>query len=275
MVDEKLPWFHPATAVLLTILSVVLLLIWLILPKSKSGVLERIKTSKESHVVITGGSSGIGLALARECLQQGFTHITLVARNTKKLQKAKEELAAVSSADQQIHIVSCDLTASRDAIQRIVKKEILSSIAPPPMVVFNNAGTAIAKSFLDCKDDFDFLLKTNYLGAVHFTQALVPTLQKNQGGILCYTSSMAGQLGVYGYTAYTPTKFALRGFCEALQMELRRDNIHVVLAVPPDTDTPGFVIENKDKPKETELISEAGGKMSADAYVFEKVHLEV
>lgn len=66
-------------------------------------------------------------------------------------------------------------------------------------------------------------------------------------------------LGIFGYSAYGATKFAIRGLAEALAMELTPHNVCVTLALPPDTDTPGFKEEEKTKPLETKLISDAGG----------------
>jgi 3-dehydrosphinganine reductase len=83
-------------------------------------------------------------------------------------------------------------------------------------------------------------------------------------GRIVLVSSQAGQVGVFGYTSYCATKFALKGLAESLQMELARDNIYVTLAYPPDTDTPGFLEENKTKPIETQLINETSGVLSAE-----------
>jgi 3-dehydrosphinganine reductase len=83
-------------------------------------------------------------------------------------------------------------------------------------------------------------------------------------GRIVLVSSQAGQVGVYGYTSYCATKFALKGFAESLQMELARDNIYVTVAYPPDTDTPGFAEENKTKPIETQLINGTSGVLSAE-----------
>lgn len=83
-------------------------------------------------------------------------------------------------------------------------------------------------------------------------------------GRIVLVSSQAGQVGVFGYTSYCSTKFALKGLAESLQMELARDNIYVTVAYPPDTDTPGFVEENKTKPIETQLINETSGVLSAE-----------
>jgi 3-dehydrosphinganine reductase len=83
-------------------------------------------------------------------------------------------------------------------------------------------------------------------------------------GRIVLVSSQAGQVGVFGYTSYCSTKFALKGLAESLQMELARDNIYVTVAYPPDTDTPGFAEENKTKPIETQLINETSGVLSAE-----------
>jgi short-subunit dehydrogenase len=77
------------------------------------------------------------------------------------------------------------------------------------------------------------------------------------GNAATQVSSVAGQVGVFGYTAYSASKFALTGFAQCLQMELKRDNVYVSLLFPPDTDTPMFVEENKIKPAETKEISKA------------------
>ncbi|KAJ0798868.1 putative 3-dehydrosphinganine reductase [Helianthus annuus] len=77
---------------------------------------------------------------------------------------------------------------------------------------------------------------------------------------IAFMSSQAGQVGIYGYTAYSASKFGLRGLAEALQQEVIADDIHVSLIFPPDTDTP----ENKKKPRLTSIIAGSSGAMQAD-----------
>jgi 3-dehydrosphinganine reductase len=89
-------------------------------------------------------------------------------------------------------------------------------------------------------------------------------MKQRGSGRIVFVSSQAGQLGVFGYTSYCSTKFALKGLAESLQMELARDHIYVTLVFPPDTDTPGFKEENKTKPKETQLINETSGVLTAE-----------
>ena len=69
-------------------------------------------------------------------------------------------------------------------------------------------------------------------------------MKKRQFGRICFVSSQAGQLGIFGFTAYSGSKFAIKGLCEALQMEVKPYNISITIAYPPDTDTPGFKEEN-------------------------------
>ena len=254
---EKLPWIVPTAIAVGGAFLVTVVILKMIMPRG---------TDKKgrSHVIITGGSSGIGLALAAVCAKRGFENVTLVARNKTRLEEAKkqvEEECRKESGDGNvkatIRIVSVDVTEAgkvKTEMDKLIKE------MGPPDVVFSNAGVATARSFDDLPvEEFERLVRINYLGGVYLSKAVLPHIKKNGGGTIVFTSSMAGLTGVFGYSAYSPAKFALRGFAEALQMEVRRDNISVVLAFPPDSDTPGFKLENEGKPKETELISEAGG----------------
>lgn len=90
-------------------------------------------------------------------------------------------------------------------------------------------------------------MRVNYLGGVYCTKSVVDSMKSRKFGRILFVSSQAGQIGVYGYTAYSATKFAIRGLAEALQMELKPFNIYISVSYPPDTDTPGFKEELKDK----------------------------
>lgn len=105
-------------------------------------------------------------------------------------------------------------------------------------------------------------MEINFLGTAHAVRAVLPTMKsRRQGKIVCI-SSVAGLLGLYGFTGYSASKFALRGFAEALQMEVKPYNISVTLSFPPDTDTPSLHEENKLKSVETKKISETAGIFS-------------
>lgn len=121
-------------------------------------------------------------------------------------------------------------------------------------LLFCCAGEAAPSYFEDIDSKtFAQLAEINQLGCIYTVQAFLPFISR---GTISLCSSVAGQIGVFGFTAYSPTKFALRGFAECLHMELCDRNINIQVAYPPDTDTPGFERENKIKPRETALISE-------------------
>lgn len=82
---------------------------------------------------------------------------------------------------------------------------------------------------------------------------------------VAFVSSMAGQVGLFGFTAYSPSKFALRGLAETLAMELKPHGIGVTLVYPPDTDTPGYAVECQISPEETKLISGASSVASPES----------
>jgi 3-dehydrosphinganine reductase len=91
------------------------------------------------------------------------------------------------------------------------------------------------------------MMRVNYMGSVYCTKAVIDSMKSRRFGRIVFVSSQAGQLGVFGYSAYSSSKFALRGFAEVLQMELKPYNILVTLSFPPDTDTPGLATENLSK----------------------------
>jgi 3-dehydrosphinganine reductase len=94
-------------------------------------------------------------------------------------------------------------------------------------------------------------------------KAAVPHMRAS--GHIVMISSGAGLIGMFGYTPYSPTKFALRGFAEALHAELRHRGIAVSIAFPPDTDTPQLLEEGLTKPAETVMMTKGAGLWSAQA----------
>ncbi|KAE8597719.1 hypothetical protein XENTR_v10016575 [Xenopus tropicalis] len=216
-----------------------------------------------AHVVVTGGSSGIGKCVAVECFKQG-AFITLVARDEGKLVQAKKEIEKYSINDKQVVLcISVDISKDYRQVENVIK-QAQEKLGPVDMLV-NCAGMAIAGNFEEIEiDKFARLMEINYLGSVYPSRAVISTMKERRMGRIVFVSSQAGQLGLFGYTAYSPTKFALRGLAEALQMEVKPYNIYVTVAYPPDTDTPGFAEENKTKPLETKLISESSSLCQAD-----------
>ena len=124
----------------------------------------------------------------------------------------------------------------------------LTENAGPVDILINNAGIFKAVEFSQTKaKDFEDMIRVNYLGSVYCTKSVVDSMKQRRFGRIVFVSSQAGQIGIFGYTAYSSTKFALRGLAEALQMELKPSNVFITLAYPPDTNTPGLEAENLDK----------------------------
>ncbi|XP_073347163.1 3-dehydrosphinganine reductase [Pagrus major] len=216
-----------------------------------------------AHVVVTGGSSGIGKCIAVECYRQG-AFITLVARDEAKLLQAKKEVEKFAINDKQVVLcISVDVSSDYSQVESVIK-QAQEKLGPVDMLV-NCAGTSISGKFEDVEvDRFKKLMEVNYLGSVYPTRAVITTMKERRMGRIMFVSSQAGQIGLFGYTAYSPSKFALRGLAESLQMEIKPYNIYVTVAYPPDTDTPGLAEENKTKPLETKLIAETSGVCQPD-----------
>uniref|UniRef100_A0A8C5BF95 3-dehydrosphinganine reductase n=1 Tax=Gadus morhua TaxID=8049 RepID=A0A8C5BF95_GADMO len=212
-----------------------------------------------AHVVVTGGSSGIGKSIAMECYRQG-AFITLVARDETKLVLAKKEVEKCAINDKQV----CGIVFCFNPHKCFCFIQAQEKLGPVDMLV-NCAGTSIAGKFEEVDmDRFKKMMEVNFLGSVYPTRAVITTMKERRMGRIMFVSSQAGQIGLFGYTAYSPSKFALRGLAESLQMEMKPYNIYVTVAYPPDTDTPGFVEENKTKPLETRLISETAAVCQPD-----------
>lgn len=186
---------------------------------------------KEKVVVITGGSSGIGLALAKEFAQQQ-AKLVLVARDITKLTAAK--ICIEKSNNTNVLIFSADVS-DNDAIKSVINEtgERLGRID----LVINNAGITSCGRFADQRvEDLEKCLFVNYLGSVYTSKAAWPWLKKSKGQ-LSFVSSVAGYAGLIGYSSYAPTKFAITGLAESLRKEAKDDGIRISIIYPPDTDT--------------------------------------
>jgi len=96
-------------------------------------------------------------------------------------------------------------------------------------------------------------------------KAVLPAMMERKKGHIVMISSAAGLIGIYGYSAYSPSKFALRGLAECLRGELKQSGIKISIVYPPDTDTPQLEAENQIKPPETREIAGTAKTWTADA----------
>ena len=216
---------------------------------------------RDQHVLITGGSSGIGLALAQRAVAAG-ARVSLVARDPAKLAAAANALRAATPG-------AAVFTASADVARENEINPALAAAAlalGPVDVLIASAGIAQPGYFETIPVDvFERTMAVNYFGAVYALKAVVPAMRARRHGAIVLVSSGAGLHGFFGYTAYAPSKFALRGLAESLRAELADTGVRVSIVYPPDTDTPQLAEENRTKPAETKAVTAGGGLWTADA----------
>jgi 3-dehydrosphinganine reductase len=201
------------------------------------------------HAIVTGGSSGIGRATALALAGRGAT-VSLIARGEERL---ADTAAAIRSAGGEGSVAAVDV---RDTAAVAAAIERLTGERGPCAILVTSAGIARPGYFQELDlDVFRDQMEVNYFGTVHAVRAVVPSMIERGTGSIVTVSSAAGLVGIFGYTAYTPTKYAVRGFSESLRAELKPHGIHVGCVFPPDVDTPQLEEENRYKPAETKAIS--------------------
>lgn len=210
--------------------------------------------------LITGGSSGIGLALAKELA--GFcAKVTLLARNPEKLQVSRAAIIQ-QHPQAQVGTISADVTDA-DALSELLENYV--RVHGTPDILINSAGVARPGYVEEIPlDVFRWTMDIDYHGTVNTVKLLLPGMLERGSGHIINVSSLAGVLGVYGYTAYSGAKFAVKGFSDTLRAELKPRGIRVSVIFPPDTDTPQLRWENQFKPKETSSISGGTKPISAE-----------
>jgi 3-dehydrosphinganine reductase len=212
-------------------------------------------------VFITGGSSGIGLEIARIAAAQG-ADTWLLARRRDVLEAALTQVRfAAARPEQRFGAASVDLGDPEQvfpALEEVIRK------AGVPDVLVNAAGAAHPGYVEQLEPQvFRWMMDANYFSTVYATKAVLPGMIARRSGHIINICSAAGFLGVFGYTAYGASKFAVAGFSEALRAEMKRYTIRVSIAYPSDTKTPQLDYENRFKPPETKAISSTSAPLEA------------
>jgi NAD(P)-dependent dehydrogenase (short-subunit alcohol dehydrogenase family) len=177
-------------------------------------------------VLITGGSRGLGLVLARHICAQGGS-VALIARDSEELARAKTDLAPRGGA---VLTIQCDLldTAQTEATVR----QVIDRFGKIDILI-NNAGI-IEVGPLEhmTRDDFERAMRLHFWAAYELVSQTVPEMRRRGGGRIVNISSIGGKVAVPHLAPYSVSKFALTGFSDAIRAELARDNIHVTTVAP-------------------------------------------
>lgn len=186
---------------------------------------------KNKVVVITGGSSGIGLALAERFGKAG-AKILITGRNSSNLHQAVKDLQAKG-----ITVSAFQGDVSNEEDNKAMAAEAIKLYGTIDILI-NNAGISMRALFADV--DMAVLRKVmdiNFYGVLYATRYCLPEITKNKGSIVGI-SSIAGFRGLPGRTGYSASKFAMNGFLEVLRTELLKTGVHVLTACP------GFTASN-------------------------------
>lgn len=181
---------------------------------------------KNRTAVVTGAASGIGRALAGSLAKRGC-HLALADINLCGLERTAA-LVATPGLRVSCHPLDvADATAVADFPRAVLANH------PGVDLLFNNAGVALGGTFEQVSDEeFEWLFAINFRGMVRMTRAFLPLLRDSEDARLIYLSSVFGLIGAPGQTAYTASKFAIRGFAESLRHELEGSRIGVTVVHP-------------------------------------------
>lgn len=182
-------------------------------------------------IVVTGASSGIGEAMAREYAKMG-AKVVMAARREEELNRIAQEITAQGG---EVEYVACDVTKEQECkhlIERAVERfERID-------VMICNAGLSMRALFDDCDlSVLHRLMDVNFWGTVNCTKYALPWLQRSRGSLVGI-SSVAGIHGLPGRTGYSASKYAMTGFLDTIRVENLKKGVHVMTACP------GFTASN-------------------------------
>ena len=181
---------------------------------------------RDKVALISGGSRGLGLVLARHICDEGGK-VALLARDPEELARAKDDLTARGG---KVLTVECDLL-DRDQIQATVRKVVdhFDTID----ILINNAGI-IEVGPLDhmSREDYERAMRLHFWAPYELISQIVPEMRLCGGGRIVNITSIGGKVAVPHFAPYSASKFALTGFSDAIRAELARDNIQVTTVAP-------------------------------------------
>lgn len=208
-----------------------------------------VDTYQHKLVLVTGGSSGIGLAIARQLAQRG-AHVWIAARGVLRLEAAHKLINLDrASSDQRTGIIPVNLGDSASAHARLAAFQADAGV---PDLLVNCAGVAhpglVDETSLDI---FREQMDGNYFTTVNATAAVLGGMISRGSGHIINFASAAALGGMPGYAAYGASKFAVRCYSDVLRVEMKPKGVTVSIVFPTDVDTPQLAYENQYKPQLT------------------------
>jgi NAD(P)-dependent dehydrogenase (short-subunit alcohol dehydrogenase family) len=177
-------------------------------------------------VLITGGSRGLGLALARELAARG-ARLAICGRDQESLARARTSLARAGA---EVVALPCDVT-DRNSVQQLVD-EVQRKLGPVDILI-NNAGVIeVGPAETMSPADYEQALATNFWGMLYPTLAVLPEMRRRRSGRIVNITSIGGKLGIPHLLPYSASKFAAVGFSQGLRAEVAGQGIKVVTVVP-------------------------------------------
>ncbi len=188
----------------------------------------RTMSFRDKTVIITGGSRGLGLVMARAFAAEG-ARVAICARDAAELRRAETDLRQYTPT---VLAIPCDVT-NPTAVREFVDE--VEQVFGPVDVLVNNAGIILVSPYGNTTEtDFREAMETNFWGAYYMTNAVLPSLRKNNGGEkrIVNIGSVGGKMAVPHMAPYSASKFALVGYSEGLRSELMKEGIYVTTICP-------------------------------------------
>lgn len=203
------------------------------------------------HVVVTGGSSGIGLEVAKIYARRGAS-VSLIARNADRLETARREIEQYSAGATKVFVVPADAAVSAEISAAIKACEAAHG---PCDILVASAGIVEPGWFHEqTAEAFEAQWRTNFTGVVNTVRDVYASMRGRGEGRIMIVSSAAAFIGIPAYAAYCSSKSALVGFADALRLEAMPKGVTVGICFPPDTDTPQLARELQSRPREAEIL---------------------
>ncbi len=216
----------------------------------------------DKNIIITGGSSGVGRVLANRLARRG-AHIALIARDAARLETVKSELWSAVDPEQRIAAFPCDIT---DAV--LVEKTVgrIARDFGEPHILINSAGI-LREGYFENQglDIFREIMDINFFGTLHCIRAILPHFKQTGGGRIVNLASVAGQMGVFGYSAYCASKHAVIGLTATLRAEFQPQNIAFHLVCPPEFESPMVDAVNVGRTPENKMLAHTIPVMKPEA----------